>query len=432
VKSRPLLVSLLLFFSLFPQITDLHANGFGENTSVRSMGTIYASLKYLCQEIVRGQTKCVESYDLHLKASSVQAKIIKSGRSKHRAKEYMRLSCSPAGTDARRSEIVCSVVQEFYCTDTDCWTPASALKIGDSLFTKQGPKKLTYVERVRKKIRLYMIEVEAPHTFFVGADALLTHNMLLPIAFKIGLDIAFGAGTAVGATVGSFFGPPTFVVGAAIGGIAGLITAVVYRDQIPSYDLSIGTSTIASSQSAQQSEKERPGTQFDVLPSAAGIVGNGGTPGTVPLNDNAIFRALASQGQEFLQLLNNHGISAPWIPHQEIELKGQSVEEAIIAIKKQLPDLQKFGNQSDKLAQYITNAPFVAGVGVVQNHTLPQSVTLKEKNGHPLVVFVYRDGNIVVREESAGIREKNIDGLPTIEVQPKNRNKQTTKIRLSG
>jgi hypothetical protein len=426
VKSRPLLVSLLLFFSLLLRIADLHANGFGENTSVRSMGTIYASLKYLCQEIVRGQTKCVESYDLHLKASGVQAKIIKSGRSKHRAKEYMRLSCSPAGTDARRSEIVCSVVQEFYCTDTDCWTPASALKIGDSLFTKQGPKKLTYVERVRKKIRLYMIEVEAPHTFFVGADALLTHNMLLPIAFKIGLDIAFGAGTAVGATVGSFFGPPTFVVGAAIGGIAGLITAVVYRDQIPSYDLSIGTSTIASSQSAQQSEKERPGTQFDVLPSAAGIVGNGGTPGTVPLNDNAIFRALASQGQESL---SNH-VS---LPEQVLTLGDQTKEDAINIIKGKLREVVEFDRQSSELEQFVAANTFEEANIIVRGYTVPKKMSEKILNGKLLFIYEYANGNIVVREYSAGKPHQNIPGLPTIEVQPqKNGSEKQIKIRLTG
>ncbi len=95
---------------------------------------------------------------------------------------------------------------------------------------------------VKKKINIYTVEVEDTHNFFVTPHAVLTHNMVLPIAFSVGLSVPFGAGAA--GTVGSFFGPVTFVAGAALGCMAGLLVKLIYDDKVPTYTVdryNIGT-----------------------------------------------------------------------------------------------------------------------------------------------------------------------------------------------
>ncbi|HEV2916639.1 MAG TPA: polymorphic toxin-type HINT domain-containing protein [Candidatus Babeliales bacterium] len=219
---------------------DLYSHGFGKKTIVHSDIKIY-TFKQLCKAVANGKKKYVISFNFQTNTPNIQ-KIIRIGKSDRRVSVYMKLSCQIGFTNTN-NDIVCSLFQEFYCTDTHQWVQAKNLHIGNSVLTRYGPKQLTYVKQVSqgKKIRLYMIEVEDTHLFFVGNDALLTHNMCLPIMLKLGFDIACTAGTAAGTTTGSFFGPLGMAIGAAIGGIAGLLTAHICKNTFPTFKINART-----------------------------------------------------------------------------------------------------------------------------------------------------------------------------------------------
>jgi hypothetical protein len=145
---------------------------------------------------------------------------------------------------------------------------AGELKVGDSVLTKSGPKKLTYVDHVKKghKIKLYMIEVEDTHLFYVGNDAVLTHNFMgLPVAVTLAVDVAFGTGTVAGAAAGSIFGPPAIVVGATIGFFVAMVTVAVHQHQLPKFSVDAYTPV---SHTVLYESNPQPGyqSQFDTTP----------------------------------------------------------------------------------------------------------------------------------------------------------------------
>jgi hypothetical protein len=105
---------------------------------------------------------------------------------------------------------------------------------GDALLTENLTTKiLVYKELIEKPLKIYMLEVHNAHTFFVGEDSILTHNIFLPAAIGIGFAIPFGS-VATG-TIGGFFGPIGLGIGIAIGGVAGIAFKSLYEKRIPRY-----------------------------------------------------------------------------------------------------------------------------------------------------------------------------------------------------
>lgn len=130
--------------------------------------------------------------------------------------------------------VICAPTQEFYCATTLQWIPAYMPKIGDELLCAHNvTKKVASISLIKEPLDIFTLEVKHTHTFFVTQHALLTHNMVLPIAFNVGLSIPFGAGT--GSAAGGFFGPVTFVVGAAIGCIVGALVKIACENKVPRY-----------------------------------------------------------------------------------------------------------------------------------------------------------------------------------------------------
>jgi hypothetical protein len=239
---RHIIIKFLHITSIFFMFSNLnlYSHGFSKTTKVHGNVTTYSSFKKLCYNVHEGTTQYVATYDVQTRRVDAVKRVVKSAESEHHVRVYVRLSCQQGYTKKSKDDIVCSIFQQFYCTDTNQWKMAGELKVGDSVLTKSGPKKLTYVDHVKKghKIKLYMIEVEDTHLFYVGNDAVLTHNFMgLPVAVTLAVDVAFGTGTVAGAAAGSIFGPPVMVIGATIGFFVSMITVAIYQHQLPKFSV---------------------------------------------------------------------------------------------------------------------------------------------------------------------------------------------------
>ena len=104
------------------------------------------------------------------------------------------------------------------------WIPADELQAGDMLLCKDNATTtLKSKKQFSEAVTLYIVEVKKHHTFAVGHQSILTHNMFIPIATTIGMsvpfEIVFGAGA-----FGCMFGPVSFCFSVAAAGIAAAIT----------------------------------------------------------------------------------------------------------------------------------------------------------------------------------------------------------------
>ncbi|MCL4361556.1 polymorphic toxin-type HINT domain-containing protein [Candidatus Dependentiae bacterium] len=206
--------------------TSLFGHGFSSETLIKNSLTI----KQICHNFDEENQK-VLSYDLN--AQQYKKRKIKSvGKSK--ANCYFRIGFD----EYFNNDILCTPTQEFYVPSIKKWVPTFNLKVGDKLLTKSNQSiEITHLEFIKKSRKVYSIEVEKNHNFFVGRHFILTHNMLLPAALSIGIGSSFGAGAAAGCTAGGWFGPVTFVGGAVVGGIVGVAIKVIKGNKIPEYKL---------------------------------------------------------------------------------------------------------------------------------------------------------------------------------------------------
>jgi len=67
----------------------------------------------------------------------------------------------------------------FYCVEAGGWVRADTLSIGSHLRTRGGTIQVARIERDDSARRVYNIEVESEHEFFVGSDQVLVHNAFL-------------------------------------------------------------------------------------------------------------------------------------------------------------------------------------------------------------------------------------------------------------
>jgi len=79
--------------------------------------------------------------------------------------------------EGQDAPLVATAPHRFYSEDQDAWVPAEKLRAGEHLRTQTGTLTLKSVQPKPGTYRVYNLEVETDHCYFVTDDAVLTHNM---------------------------------------------------------------------------------------------------------------------------------------------------------------------------------------------------------------------------------------------------------------
>ncbi len=202
--------SLLLTFVLSDPL--MYGHGFGGNTLVRCNGH-WKTIEQIHEWLPKKPTRVKSYYNSHV---AVIRGVKSAGSSVTNC--YFKIGLAKFFVD----EIICTPTQRFWMPKIKKWISAYKLRKGDVLLSDH--KKLIPIADIRfvkRPLKVYALEIEGSHNYFVGHHSIITHNMPLP-ALAAGLAIAFGEGAVAGGAAGSFFGPVTIVDGIAIGGLCGL------------------------------------------------------------------------------------------------------------------------------------------------------------------------------------------------------------------
>lgn len=88
------------------------------------------------------------------------------------------------------SVIVCMPTQTLYDSYAKRWISAAELMCGTWLLARNNREiMVSEVEWISESTPVYTVEVENTHTFFIGKQELLTHNMMMPIWVKWHLHV---------------------------------------------------------------------------------------------------------------------------------------------------------------------------------------------------------------------------------------------------
>ena len=208
----------------------IYGHGFASGTLVQLSDGSSQTIYTVCSHALHN-TVSVLSCDVNLFCNTKQH--VKIGR-RSKSNCYIRLGFDIGSNSVSFDDIVCTPMQEFYVSKSDDWVPAYRLKRGDALLTKNmNAKPITYIQFVSEPLRIYTLEIENFHTFFVGKYSVLTHNMFLPIAASLGFTVPFGS-VATG-TAGSFFGPVGMIGGIVLGGVVSIAIKAFYENRILGY-----------------------------------------------------------------------------------------------------------------------------------------------------------------------------------------------------
>jgi hypothetical protein len=259
---RTIIFYFFILYSFFS--TDIFAHGFGEWTYVstsRNNQQRYEIIKQVCQESLE-ETITIFSYDQQVKTPCI-ANVKRAAQST--APWYIKINFEQ---QSYYFNISCSPLQEFYLPEYDYWVPAYALEVGDELLSQDGSyKAITHIEYVNEPLTVYIFQVDGQHhTFFVGSERVLVHNMALAPVIQFGLAVAFGTGASGGGASGSFFGPPAMMAGLTFGGILGLALHCIFpRDELPSVSCGFDVGRheriyVFNEQPVEQKEPSNPGT----------------------------------------------------------------------------------------------------------------------------------------------------------------------------
>lgn len=221
-----------LFFSFLH--SGLSGHGFGTHTYVHLADNSIEEIGMLCRRALDTKIS-VATWDTDTRTIT-NAPIKRCGRST--TKSYVSIYLEHESSIESPTPIVCTPTQKFYTPSTHQWIAAHRLQPGDMLLCKNGLKRINAIEYHAAKLAVYTLEIPVTHTFFVGWHGALTHNMVLPAALSLGFSIPFGGAT--GSALGSFFGPPTLVIGAVVGSAIGAFVSMVQQDSIPSYTIKLG------------------------------------------------------------------------------------------------------------------------------------------------------------------------------------------------
>ena len=220
------IISLILF--ILHSVS--YGHGFGPSTLVQLPNESQETIHTLCLQSLRN-TIAVASCDIPNSCLSNQC--IKIGK-RSKTNCYIKLGFGKQFNVT--DDIICTPTQEFYVPAYRKWLPAYMLKPGDALLTYHlTVQPITFKEFVPKSHKVYMLEVEQTHTFFVGKHSILTHNMFLPMAMSLGASIPFGS--VVAGSIGSFFGTAAVAAGFTFGGVVGVAVKALYDSRVHHYKL---------------------------------------------------------------------------------------------------------------------------------------------------------------------------------------------------
>lgn len=222
-------ISKLIIYLLCISSYLSYGHGFGADTLIQLDNGQQIPIRTVCLHALRNKVS-VSSYDMH-KSCCINQSVVTVMQS--------TTNCSiQLGFDSQlnyANDIICTPTQEFYVPVLAKWIPAYKLNPGDCLLTKDmTTKKVMHKKFIPKNLKIYMLEVQKSHTFFVGKYSVLTHNIFLPLAANLGFVVPFGS-VAMGAA-GSFFGPVGLVGGIVFGGIIGVAIKAIHKNKIPKYD----------------------------------------------------------------------------------------------------------------------------------------------------------------------------------------------------
>jgi|GEM_PF-1218212 len=179
----------------------------------------FSHIKDISSRFLRGQTTDVCTYK-----EKSQTWKVKSVQAVAHCQSDLFFELSFAKKHTGLSETIrCSPLQLFYRALDKAWIPAYELCEGDILLCKNHvTTRLRSKKSVSNPIELYIIEVKKHHTFVVGRQKILTHNLFIPVATTIGMAIPFDMILGAG-SFGCMFGPVTFCCSIAVAGVAAAI-----------------------------------------------------------------------------------------------------------------------------------------------------------------------------------------------------------------
>jgi len=168
---------------------DIGGHGFGKDTIILSCRNDLFCLEHMFTKGYRPHH--VVTFDVnkrehpHKKIAAIQPGTTNC---------YIRISVNSEPSH----DIICTPSQEFYLPDQNTWAEACTLKVGDHLLGKVFEHiPITSITFHAEPCDIYLVEVEEPHTFFVGVYSVLTKNMILP-CITIGYGVPLGCGTGSG------------------------------------------------------------------------------------------------------------------------------------------------------------------------------------------------------------------------------------------
>ena len=149
----------IIFLQILIFASSIHGHGFDSTTKVscvdgpKSIGQIYNTL--------HKQKTRVSSFDATFDQVQV-SDIAHVGISKSNC--FVRISFDAnAGND-----ILCTPSQKFFSVDQQCFIPVCQLKVGDQLLSLyKGPVAIGSIKLIKKRLKVYSLEVQHDHTYFV-------------------------------------------------------------------------------------------------------------------------------------------------------------------------------------------------------------------------------------------------------------------------
>jgi hypothetical protein len=233
MKHRKSHIISIWFCLLFVQQTRTH--GFDPDTLVKNGAGSWHPLAQVCEFTAKNKKQNLASYDVNKKCW-VNSRVVSGGKSETNC--YLSI-----GLNGKHNDVICTPTQEFYLV-TGGWIQAYQLRIGDVLLGQYNTLVVvSHIEFVKKKRAVCSIEVKNTHTFMVGQHAVLTHNMVLPVALLASAKIPFEL-SAIGSALGLSFGAPAIVGGLVVGGIAGIVWKKIIGGKVIDYKLSFNMHAI--------------------------------------------------------------------------------------------------------------------------------------------------------------------------------------------
>ncbi|MBP9765008.1 hypothetical protein KBD08_01605 [Candidatus Babeliales bacterium] len=217
----------ICFFLIFLFCKITYPHGFSENTLIQDANGSDWQISSVIPYIENGQNLKITSYDEYSN-TFVTKKIQSAGISET---DYYCIVTFPNNSNP----IICTPLQLFYRPQDSVWVAAYKLNAGDRLLCGNHTTiEVNDVEIVHEKLNVYTLEIKKTHTFLVGRQQIVAHNMLIPIGAVAGLTIPVDIGC--GASFGSMFGPVGVCAGVVVGGLVGCAVNACFKDKVAQYN----------------------------------------------------------------------------------------------------------------------------------------------------------------------------------------------------